>query len=51
MSNKDIYWLNNDSRKFLARGYLLENETAEQRIRDIAEKAEYYLNLLSLIHI
>jgi len=45
MSNKDIYWLNNDSRKFLARGYLLENETAEQRIRDIAEKAEYYLNL------
>jgi len=45
MSNKDIYWLNNDSRKFLARGYLLENETAEQRIRDIAEKAEHYLNL------
>jgi len=42
---KDIYWLNNDSRKFLARGYLLENESAEQRIRDIAEKAEYYLNL------
>ena len=43
--NKDIYWLNKDSRKFLSRGYLLENETAEQRIRDIAEKAEHYLNL------
>lgn len=43
--NKDIYWLNKDSRKFLSRGYLLEGETAEQRIRDIAEKAEHYLNL------
>jgi len=40
-----IYWLNKDSRKFLERGYLLEGETAEQRIRDIAEKAEHYLNL------
>ena len=40
MTNKDIYWLNADSRKFLARGYLLENETAEQRIRDIADTAE-----------
>lgn len=39
------YWLNKDSRKFLERGYLLEGETAEQRIRDIAEKAEHYLNL------
>jgi len=41
--NKDIYWLNKDSRKFLERGYLLEGETAEQRIRDIAEAAEGYL--------
>lgn len=45
MTNKDIYWLNADSRKFLARGYLLENETAEQRIRDIAETAEKYLKV------
>ena len=36
-------WLNKDSRKFLERGYLLEWETAEQRIRDIAETAEKYL--------
>ena len=42
---KDIYWLNKDSRKFLERGYLLEGETAEQRIRDIAETAEKYLNI------
>lgn len=45
MINKNIYWLNADSRKFLSRGYLLENETAEQRIRDIAEAAEKYLYL------
>jgi ribonucleoside-diphosphate reductase alpha chain len=39
------YWLNNDSRKFLERGYLLEEETPEQRIRDIAEAAEKYLGI------
>lgn len=37
------YWLNKDSRKFLERGYLLEDETAEQRIRDIANTAEKLL--------
>lgn len=42
---KDIYWLNKDSRKFLERGYLVEGETAEQRIRDIAKAAEKYLNI------
>ena len=40
---KNIYWLNKDSRKFLERGYLLEGETAEQRIRDIADTAGKYL--------
>ena len=39
-----FYWLNEDSRTFLSRGYLSEGETPEQRIRDIAEKAEEYLN-------
>ena len=39
----EIYWLNKDSRKFLERGYLLEGESAEVRIRDISEKAEKYL--------
>ncbi len=41
----DIYWLNEDSRQFLQRGYLLEGETAEERILDIARKAEEYLEL------
>ena len=44
--NKEIYWLNKDSRKFLERGYLLEGESAEARIRDISEKAEKYLKVL-----
>ncbi len=39
------YWLNKDSRKFLERGYLIEGETPEQRIRDIAEAAEKYLKI------
>jgi ribonucleoside-diphosphate reductase alpha chain len=43
--NTDIYWLNKDSRKFLERGYLLPNETAEQRILSIAEAAQNYLKL------
>ena len=42
---KRIYWLNKDSRKFLERGYLLEDETPEQRIRDIAEHAEKILGI------
>lgn len=44
MTNK-YEWLNKDSRKFLERGYLLEGETAEQRIRDIANAAEKYLDI------
>jgi ribonucleoside-diphosphate reductase alpha chain len=40
-----FYWLNDDSRKFLSRGYLSEGETAESRIRDIAETAERYLGI------
>lgn len=38
-------WLNNDSRVFLERGYLSEGETPEQRIRDIADKAEEILGI------
>ena len=41
----NCYWLNKDSRKFLSRGYLLEGETAEGRIRDIAEGAEKILGI------
>jgi ribonucleoside-diphosphate reductase alpha chain len=37
------YWLNENSRGFLARGYLAPGQTAEERIRVIAETAEKYL--------
>jgi ribonucleoside-diphosphate reductase alpha chain len=37
------YWLNDNSRAFLARGYLAEGQTAEDRIKVIAEAAEEYL--------
>lgn len=40
---EEVYWLNEDSRTFLKRGYLNEGETAEQRIRDNAETAEKIL--------
>ncbi|SER28179.1 ribonucleoside-diphosphate reductase alpha chain [Faunimonas pinastri] len=38
------YWLNEDSRTFLSRGYLAEGQTAEGRIRVIAETAERILD-------
>lgn len=38
------YWLNDDSRTFLSRGYI--NETPEQRIKDIAITAEKYLGII-----
>jgi ribonucleoside-diphosphate reductase alpha chain len=45
METKNCYWLNKDSRKFLERGYLLQEETAEGRIRDIAQAAEDILSI------
>lgn len=45
MSYEKFYWLNDDSRTFLSRGYLSEGETAEGRIRQIAETAEKYLGI------
>lgn len=41
--SKPWYWLNDNSRAFLARGYLGEGETAEERVRAIAERAEALL--------
>lgn len=38
-----MYWLNENSRAFLSKGYLVGNTTAEERIREIAEVAEKYL--------
>lgn len=43
--SKKYYWLNKDSRKFLSRGYLLEDETAEQRIKQICDEAERLLGI------
>ncbi len=37
------YWLNENSRGFLDRGYLAPGQTAEERIRVIGETAEKYL--------
>ena len=39
-----MYWLNENSKIFLSKGYLMEGVTAEERIREIAKKAETYLN-------
>lgn len=36
-------WLNDASRDFLSRGYLINGQTAEERVREIANKAEEYL--------
>lgn len=41
----DIYWLNKDSRKFLERGYLLDGESAEDRILQISEGAQAILGI------
>ena len=43
MEYSKYYWLNDESRLFLSRGYI--NETPEQRIHDIAVIAEKYLNV------
>lgn len=43
MKYEKNYWLNEDSRTFLSRGYI--DETPEQRIKDIANTAERYLKI------
>jgi ribonucleoside-diphosphate reductase alpha chain len=43
MNKEKYYWLNDESRLFLSRGYI--SETPEQRIKDIANKAEEYLKI------
>ena len=37
---KDYYWVNKDTRKFMEKGYLDPGQTVEERIREIAEHAE-----------
>jgi len=43
MEYEKNYWLNEDSRQFLSRGYI--DETPEQRIKDVANTAERYLKI------
>ena len=40
-----FYWLNEESRRFLSRDYLLPGVSAEQRIRQIADYAEGILGI------
>ena len=42
---KGFKWLNEHSRQFLASGYLTEGVTAEERIREIANRAEEILQM------
>lgn len=39
------YWINDKSQKFLERGYLKENQTAQERVREISDYAEKILNI------
>lgn len=41
----EIKWLTENSRKFLASGYLTEGATPEERIREIADRAEAILKI------
>lgn len=45
MTREKYYWLNEDSRTFLSRGYLINGQTPEDRIREIAETAEKILGI------
>ena len=38
-------WLNENSRTFLSRGYLVDGQSPEERVRVIADKAEEYLGI------
>lgn len=44
MKKEPWYWLNDNSRAFLARGYLMDGQSAEDRVRQIGETAEKILN-------
>ena len=44
-TEKTFAWLNENSRKFLAAGYLGEGITAEERIANIAKRAEEILQM------
>lgn len=41
----DIKWLNENSRLFLSRGYLKAGQTAEERLKEVSDKAENILGI------
>jgi ribonucleoside-diphosphate reductase alpha chain len=43
MEYKDYYWLNDEARTFLSRGYI--SESAEERIKEVARIAQEYLGI------
>jgi len=45
MNYSNFYWLNENSRKFLERGYLLPGVTGEERVKQIADRAEELLGI------
>ena len=42
---ENYYWLNDDARLFLERGYLKENQSPEERIKEICDNAERILGI------
>lgn len=45
MTYSKYYWLNDESREFLSRGYIREGLSAEDRVREIADTAERILGM------
>jgi len=45
LSEGNFEWLNENSRKFLGAGYLIEGVSAEERIREVAVRAEQILDM------
>ena len=43
--NESFKWLNENSRKFLASGYLKKGVSPEERIREVADRAEEILGI------
>ena len=44
-ASRDFAWLNDDAKTFLRRGYLLDDTTPKERVREIAEHAESILGM------
>ena len=45
MNRKDFYWVTDDTRLFMSRGYLKQGDTVEDRVYDISNHAEELLGI------